>query len=51
MFAGGVGTGFDQALLEALTERLGDLETNECPFDPATAGRLSTHRTMGGTTH
>jgi bifunctional non-homologous end joining protein LigD len=33
-FAGGVGTGFDQALLESLTTRLGDIETPECPFDP-----------------
>ena len=33
-FAGGVGTGFDQALLESLASRLADIETPECPFDP-----------------
>ena len=34
VFAGGVGTGFDQTLLERLSRRLGDLETADCPFDP-----------------
>lgn len=34
VFAGGVGTGFNQALLESLTGRLRDLRTTECPFDP-----------------
>jgi bifunctional non-homologous end joining protein LigD len=34
VFAGGVGTGFDQRTLEALRGRLGDLETSVCPFDP-----------------
>ena len=33
-FAGGVGTGFDQRLLESLTARLRDLTIDECPFDP-----------------
>jgi len=31
-FAGGVGTGFDQATLRNLTSRLGAIETDECPF-------------------
>ncbi len=34
VFAGGVGTGFDQATLEALAARLRDLEITDCPFDP-----------------
>jgi bifunctional non-homologous end joining protein LigD len=34
VFAGGVGTGFDEGLLRSLTVRLGDLATDECPFDP-----------------
>lgn len=33
-FAGGVGTGFDQRLLESLTATLRTLHTTECPFDP-----------------
>ena len=33
-FAGGVGTGFDQVTLETLARHLGDLATDECPFDP-----------------
>ena len=33
-FAGGVGTGFDQATLEAMTARLRDLAQDDCPFDP-----------------
>lgn len=33
-FGGGVGTGFDQALLEQLTTQLQDLAEGECPFDP-----------------
>lgn len=33
-FAGGVGTGFDQATLESLTGRLVALVTVDCPFDP-----------------
>lgn len=33
-FAGGVGTGFDQRLLESLTARLRSLATLDCPFDP-----------------
>ena len=33
-FAGGVGTGFSQALLESLSERLRGLTITDCPFDP-----------------
>jgi len=33
-FAGGVGTGFDQATLALLSARLRELRTDECPFDP-----------------
>ena len=33
-FAGGVGTGFDQATLESLTKRLSELATSTCPFEP-----------------
>lgn len=33
-FAGGVGTGFSDALLAELRARLGELATDECPFDP-----------------
>jgi bifunctional non-homologous end joining protein LigD len=33
-FAGGVGTGFDQRTLRALTDRLRDLAVDRCPFDP-----------------
>ena len=33
-FAGGVGTGFDQAVLEQLTAALTARATGECPFDP-----------------
>jgi bifunctional non-homologous end joining protein LigD len=33
-FAGGVGTGFDQRLLESLSARLRSLVTDRCPFDP-----------------
>lgn len=34
VFAGGVGTGFDQALLESLSRRLTEIVVNDCPFDP-----------------
>lgn len=34
VFAGGVGTGFDQTTLAAMTPRLRDLEQTACPFDP-----------------
>ena len=34
VFAGGVGTGFDQRLLESLTARMRGLGVAECPFDP-----------------
>lgn len=34
VFAGGVGTGFDQRRLESLTRRLRDLAVPDCPFDP-----------------
>jgi bifunctional non-homologous end joining protein LigD len=33
-FAGGVGTGFNQATLAALRTELDGLATNDCPFDP-----------------
>lgn len=33
-FAGGVGSGFTQRLLEQLSARLRDLADDECPFDP-----------------
>jgi len=33
-FAGGVGTGFNQRMLESLTRTLRGLRTDECPFDP-----------------
>jgi bifunctional non-homologous end joining protein LigD len=35
VFAGGVGTGFGRATLERLRRRMGDLRTDDCPFDPA----------------
>ena len=35
VFAGGVGTGFDQRTLESLHRRLADLRIDSCPFDPA----------------
>ncbi len=34
VFAGGVGTGFDQRLLDSLTPRLRHLTIRDCPFDP-----------------
>ncbi len=34
VFAGGVGTGFDQATLDSLTARLKGLTTSVCPFEP-----------------
>jgi bifunctional non-homologous end joining protein LigD len=33
-FAGGVGTGFDQRMLQSLTKKLRALTTDRCPFDP-----------------
>lgn len=33
-FAGGVGTGFDQRMLDALARRLRGLRSAACPFDP-----------------
>jgi bifunctional non-homologous end joining protein LigD len=33
-FAGGVGTGFNQATLESLTAGMRALRTDDCPFDP-----------------
>lgn len=33
-FAGGVGTGFDQRTLDALTARLRAISVDACPFDP-----------------
>ena len=32
-FAGGVGTGFDQATVEILAGRLGEMRTDDCPFE------------------
>ena len=32
-FAGGVGTGFDQKMLESLNKTLKSLVTKECPFN------------------
>jgi bifunctional non-homologous end joining protein LigD len=48
VFAGGVGTGFDQHLLDTLSERLGELETADCPFEPAPPAtyRRSAHWVM-----
>lgn len=34
-FAGGVGSGFTQRMLEDMTRRLRDLRTDTCPFTPA----------------
>ena len=34
VFAGGVGTGFSQVVLDGLSARLRDLEVDECPFEP-----------------
>jgi bifunctional non-homologous end joining protein LigD len=45
VFAGGVGTGFDQATLRSLADRLRELVRNECPFEPpppASAARTAT---------
>ena len=33
-FGGGVGSGFDQRVLERLTRQLRGLRQDECPFDP-----------------
>jgi len=33
-FAGGVGTGFDQRMLQSLTKQLRALATERCPFEP-----------------
>ncbi len=43
VFAGGVGTGFDQRTLDALHGRLSDLRTDECPFDPAPPAAYRRH--------
>ena len=44
-FAGGVGTGFDQARLESLTRRLRDLATADCPFATAPPRSHALHAT------
>jgi bifunctional non-homologous end joining protein LigD len=44
-FAGGVGTGFTQAVLEELRDRLGELVTADCPFDPPPAAAASRNAT------
>ena len=46
-FAGGVGTGFNHATLEALTARLRRLRTDECPFDPPPPDRVPPRRDVG----
>lgn len=43
VFAGGVGTGFDQHTLEALHRRLADLRIDTCPFDPAPPAAYRRH--------
>ena len=45
VFAGGVGTGFNQALLESMSTRMRGLEVEACPFDPAppTSYRRNAH--------
>ena len=40
-FAGGVGTGFDQRLLESLTAQLRAMHTETCPFDPHPAREVT----------
>ena len=40
-FAGGVGTGFDQHTLRALTERLHDLAVDRCPFVPPPSASIA----------
>ncbi len=42
-FAGGVGTGFDVATLDALQSRLDPLRTDDCPFEPTPPAAV--HRT------
>ncbi len=44
-FAGGVGTGFTQSLLEALVRRLRALATETCPFDPTPPAAVRRHAT------
>lgn len=44
-FAGGVGTGFDQATLDALRRRLRALTTADCPFDPKPPAAYRRHAT------
>jgi bifunctional non-homologous end joining protein LigD len=45
VFAGGVGTGFDQRMLESLHRRLADLTTTACPFEPAPPTAYRRHAT------
>ncbi|HWL45339.1 MAG TPA: non-homologous end-joining DNA ligase [Ilumatobacter sp.] len=44
-FAGGVGTGFDQATLESLRGRLDALAVAACPFDPPPPASYRRHAT------
>ncbi len=43
VFAGGVGTGFDQRTLESLHLQLTDLRITACPFDPAPPAAYRRH--------
>ncbi len=45
VFAGGVGTGFDHATLDALAARLRDMTAADCPFDPPPASAYGRHAT------
>ncbi|MDJ0767980.1 MAG: non-homologous end-joining DNA ligase [Ilumatobacter sp.] len=44
-FAGGVGTGFDQVTLDRLGNRLRDIRTGDCPFDPIPPAPYRRHAT------
>jgi bifunctional non-homologous end joining protein LigD len=44
-FAGGVGTGFDQATLDSLTARFATLRTSTCPFVPPPPAMYRRHAT------
>lgn len=45
VFAGGVGTGFDQPTLDALAAGMRDLTVDDCPFDPVPAANHRRHAT------
>jgi bifunctional non-homologous end joining protein LigD len=42
-FAGGVGTGFDQRTLDAMTATLRELAVDDCPFDPVPPAAYRRH--------